>query len=96
MLWSALVVPALIEAINEMKRVVESEQDLDELDKDMWSRVLSAQIKKLFPSVDNDPISVYRDIQASKVAQILVKRPIPRMLRKLSDAGDGYDEQEGA
>lgn len=95
MLWSALVVPALIEAINEMKRVVESEQNLDELDKDMWSRVLSVQIKKLFPAVDKDPVAVYRDIQASKVAQMLIKKPIPRMLRKLSDAGDRYDEQEG-
>ena len=95
MLWSALVVPALVEALNAMKRDVENSDGLECLDNSMWSHVLASNIKKIFPEVEKAPVETYKNLQACQVAQILVKKPIPRMLQMLSDAGGEYDEQEG-
>lgn len=88
-LWSAIIFPALVDALYQIRDKAYSE-GLGELEDLVWYRTISSKIAKLY-AVENLE-AFLKEMSVVSVAQRLINLPVSVALKKLGDIGGRQDE----
>lgn len=93
---SSIVLPAMMEALSHMQKVMIAEGDEGDLRDFIWFNTVKNRIVQLYPVAQQDWVKfVCEDMSIASVAQTLIKSPVVEALQRLysSDGASGGDDE---
>lgn len=94
-LWSAIVLPAIMQALYTMQRIIATDGNFGDYEECAWCQRLIERIEFLHPQAKSDRCRFFESMDVPKIAQELIYNPIAMAVSKLASfggTGEGEDE----
>lgn len=94
-LWSSIILPAVMEALYAMRRVVDEDGDfLEAFGNSVWCPRLTERIEHIYPRAKSNWGQFFDETNIPELAQELIKNPISTAISKLASFGGTQGDED--
>jgi hypothetical protein len=92
-LWSAIILPAVMEALYKIKECLQNDESAD-FESKIWYMRLTERIEQLHPNAKSDLAEFFDKKDIPELAQELIKNPVSAAVSKLASFGGTREDED--